>query len=229
MESQLYNMYRCMRHRNIYFCCTLAHSPSWSKLSELSDHWMGVCAQKCDTVRWAWGWWGWCEIAGGIYNVRAHNTLLAIYTLEKWGGSACGSTQNIIKLLVTTLLFFIYNRINVQAAPQPEDDSAYPQSQFNLNCTNYTMEQLKDLNLARGIAGAVSLLTVTIWYFSSWCSIKHTQLHFMQHLFVHLTIVTCLRDVSFMIQIEHQFEYYGQEQFCVFVGLPVWYIFSSLG
>jgi len=43
------------------------------------------------------------------------------------------------------------------SAPQPEDDAAYPQSQFNLNCTNYTMGQLKDLNLARGIAGAVSL------------------------------------------------------------------------
>ena len=40
----------------------------------------------------------------------------------------------------------------------------------------------------------------------------------LQRLFVHLTIVTCLHDVSFVLEIEHQFEYYGQEQFCAFVG-----------
>jgi len=40
----------------------------------------------------------------------------------------------------------------------------------------------------------------------------------LQRLFVHLTIVTCLRDVNYVFQIEHQFEYYGQEQFCAFVG-----------
>jgi len=61
-------MHAHMRHRNIYFCCTSAHSPSLSKLLELSDHLMGVCAQTCDAVQWAWGWWGRCEV-GGRYNV----------------------------------------------------------------------------------------------------------------------------------------------------------------
>ena len=40
----------------------------------------------------------------------------------------------------------------------------------------------------------------------------------LQRLFVHLTIVTCLHDVSFVLQIEHQFQYQGQEKFCAFVG-----------
>ena len=40
----------------------------------------------------------------------------------------------------------------------------------------------------------------------------------LQRLFVHLTIVTCLHDVSFVMEIEHQFQYRGQKQFCTFLG-----------
>jgi len=107
------------------------------------------------------------------------------------------------------------------AALKPENGSAYPQSQFNLNCTNYTVEQLKALNLARGIAGAVSLLTVTLilLFLVLYKAYKTT----LQRLFVQLTIVTCLHDFSFVLQIEHQFQYHGQEQFCAFVGfLDMW-------
>jgi len=104
---------------------------------------------------------------------------------------------------------------------KPENGSAYPQSQFNLNCTNYNITQLKALNLARGIAGAVSLLSVTLilLFLVLYKAYKTT----LQRLFVHLTIVTCLHDVIFVIQIEHQFQYPGQEQFCAFVGfLDTW-------
>ena len=45
----------------------------------------------------------------------------------------------------------------------------------------------------------------------------------LQRLFVHLTVVTCLHDISFVIQIEHQFEYHNQMQFCAFIGfLDTW-------
>ena len=78
------------------------------------------------------------------------------------------------------------------------------------------MEQLKKLNLTRGISGAVSLVTLTlIILFLVFYKAYTTTL---QRLFFHLTVVTCLRDVSFVIQIEHQFEYRGQKQFCAFVG-----------
>jgi len=40
----------------------------------------------------------------------------------------------------------------------------------------------------------------------------------LQRLFFHLTIVTWLHDVSFVIELEHRFEYRGQKQFCEFVG-----------
>jgi len=83
------------------------------------------------------------------------------------------------------------------------------------------VEQLKALNLARGIAGAVSLLTVTLilLFLVLYKAYKTT----LQRLFVHLTIVTCLHDVSFVLQIERQFQYQGQEKFCAFVGfLDMW-------
>jgi len=97
--------------------------------------------------------------------------------------------------------------------------SRSPRSQFDLNCSNFTQEQLKKLNLARGISGAVSLLTVaSILLFLVFYKAYTTTL---QRLFVHLTIVTCLHDVSYVLQLEHQFEYYGQKQFCEFVGFLV--------
>jgi len=81
--------------------------------------------------------------------------------------------------------------------------------------------QLKSVNLARGISGAISLVIVTlILLFLVFYKAYTTTL---QRLFVHLTIVTCLHDVSFVIQLEHQFEYHGQKQFCAFVGfLDLW-------
>ena len=108
------------------------------------------------------------------------------------------------------------------SALQPEDGSTYPQSQFDLlNCSNMTMEQLKSLNLARGISGAVSLLTVAsillfLVFYKAYAST-------LQRLFFHLTIVTCVHDVSFVLQLEHQFQYRSQKQFCEFVGfLDMW-------
>jgi len=91
---------------------------------------------------------------------------------------------------------------------QTEDYSAYPLSQFNLNCSNTTVEQLKKLNLARGISGAISLMMVaSILLFLVFYRAYGSTL---QRLFFHLTIVTCLHDVSFVIELEHQFEYCGQ-------------------
>ena len=109
------------------------------------------------------------------------------------------------------------------AALQPEDGSAYPhgQSQFNLNCTDFTVEQLKSLNLARSISGAISLVVVTfILLFLVFYKAYSTTL---QRLSFHLTIAACMHDISFVLQIERQFHYHGQKQFCEFVGfLDYW-------
>jgi len=78
------------------------------------------------------------------------------------------------------------------------------------------MEQLKTINLTRGIFGAISLVIVTLVLLFLVLYKAYTTT--LQRLFVHLTIVTCLHDVSFVIELEHQFKYYGQKQFCAFVG-----------
>ena len=83
------------------------------------------------------------------------------------------------------------------------------------------MEQLKSLNLARSITGVISLVVVTlILLFLVFYKAYSTTL---QRLSVHLTIMSCLHDVSFVLQIEHQFQYQGQKQFCEFIGfLDMW-------
>ena len=104
---------------------------------------------------------------------------------------------------------------------QSKDGSAHPQLLVYLNCTNYTVEQLKNIDLAKSISGAISLVIVTLILLFLVFYKAYTST--LQCLFFHLTIVTCLQDVSFVLQLEHQFEYHGQKQFCEFVGfLDMW-------
>ena len=92
----------------------------------------------------------------------------------------------------------------------------YLHSQFDLNCTNFTVAQLKTINLARGLTGAISLVMVSlILLFLIFYKAYRSAL---QRLLVYLTMVTCLHDISFVLQIEHQFEYNGQNKFCAFIG-----------
>ena len=83
------------------------------------------------------------------------------------------------------------------------------------------MEQLKNIDLAKSISGAISLVVVTLILF--FLVFYKAYSSTLQRLFFHLTIMTCLHDVSFVIQIEHLFQYSGQKQFCEFVGfLDMW-------
>lgn len=92
----------------------------------------------------------------------------------------------------------------------------YLHSQFDLNCTNFTVAQLKTINLARGITGAISLVMVSlILLFLIFYKAYRSAL---QRLLVYLTMVTCMHDINFVLQIEHQFEYNGQNKFCAFIG-----------
>ena len=104
------------------------------------------------------------------------------------------------------------------------EDGSYTQSQFDhdLNCTNSTSAaQLRAINLTRFIAGTISLaIVILILLFLLLYKAYTTTL---QRLFVHLTIASSLHDACFVIEVEHQFDYYGQEQFCAVVGfLDAW-------
>ena len=89
-------------------------------------------------------------------------------------------------------------------------------SQFNLNCTNFTEEQLKCSNLIRSVTAAVcallflsiSILLICHKAFSST----------FQRVYFYLLIVTFLVEVFISLSAEHQFQYKGQNDVCVFLG-----------
>ncbi len=89
-------------------------------------------------------------------------------------------------------------------------------SQFNLNCTDFTEDQLKSLNLTRSVTAAVcavlllsiSVLLVCHEAFSSR----------FQRLYFYLLTITFLVELFITLSIERQFQYKGQDDICVFLG-----------
>ena len=89
-------------------------------------------------------------------------------------------------------------------------------SQFNLNCTHFTAEQLKHCNLIRSVtaaACAVLLLSICILLI---CHKAFSSA--FQRLYFYLLIVTFLVEVFISLSAEHQFRYKGQNDVCVFLG-----------
>ena len=89
-------------------------------------------------------------------------------------------------------------------------------SQFYLNCTDFTEEQLKILNLTRGVtaaACAILVLSITVLLV---CHKAFSST--FQRLYFYLLIVTLLVEVFISLSIEHQFQYDGQDDVCVFLG-----------
>ena len=89
-------------------------------------------------------------------------------------------------------------------------------SQFNLNCTHFTEEQLKSLNLTRGVtavACAVLVLSISILLI---CHKSFSST--FQRLYFYLLIITVLIELFISLSIERQFQYKGQNDVCVFLG-----------
>ena len=92
----------------------------------------------------------------------------------------------------------------------------FSSSQFNLNCTSFTEDQLKSLNLTRSITavvGALLLLSISVLLICHGAFSSR-----FQRLYFYLLIVTFLVELSISLSIEHQFQYNGQDNVCVFLG-----------
>ena len=95
--------------------------------------------------------------------------------------------------------------------------------QFLLNCTNFTYQQLKSFNLARGITGTFCLLmsfvilVLLLRYFKAY---KST----MQRLILYNAVLTTLYQAGNVLQLEHQFSYTGQDIVCAILGAFYMYI-----
>ena len=88
--------------------------------------------------------------------------------------------------------------------------------QFNVNCTNLTIEQLKDVNLTRGVTAMVCAGLVLFILVFLVCHKAFSRT--FQRLYIYLLIVTFLVEVFISLSIEHQFQYSGQKEICVFLG-----------
>ena len=90
------------------------------------------------------------------------------------------------------------------------------QFQIVLNCTNFTLPQLKTINLTESACGLACLLVSVLilgvlLYYKAY---KTT----LQRLFLYLVNVTVLHEACLTSTIEHQFHYGGQETVCRILG-----------
>ena len=102
-------------------------------------------------------------------------------------------------------------------------ETEYHQFSLLANCTNFTFNQLKMFNLAKGLSGAVyliisiSILVLLLYVLKAY---KST----MQRLIIYHAVLTILHQLSSVLQLEHQFSYYGQSTVCGILGAFHMYI-----
>ena len=89
-------------------------------------------------------------------------------------------------------------------------------SQFNLDCTNFTVEDFKSLNRLRNITAFVcAAVTLAILIFLI-CRKAFTSL--FKRLYLYLVVGTLFAEIALTLNIEHQWHYEGQETVCVWLG-----------
>lgn len=78
-----------------------------------------------------------------------------------------------------------------------------PQFETLHNCTNFTNQQLKHINLARSLTGVLcmvvaTLILVALIFYKAYKSV-------LQRLFLYITAATVIGEGAFSLAIEHQF------------------------
>ena len=89
-------------------------------------------------------------------------------------------------------------------------------TQFNMNCTDFSVQTWKSLNLIRSVAAMIAALIILailifLLYFKSYSTL-------LQRLYLYLIIATLLNEIAGIISIDHQWRYPNQETLCVWVG-----------
>ena len=90
------------------------------------------------------------------------------------------------------------------------------ESQFNLNCTNFTEPQLKSLNLTRSVMAAVCvvILLLILVFLLAYKAYSTT----FQRLYLYVVIATVFSELIQVLGIEHQFRYRRQDVVCFWLG-----------
>ena len=89
-------------------------------------------------------------------------------------------------------------------------------SQFNMNCTDFTIEDLKFFNRLRNITALLcAAITLVILLFLIY---QKAFSSLFQRLYFYLVIGTLLTELAVGLNIEHQWHYRRQETVCVWLG-----------
>ena len=86
------------------------------------------------------------------------------------------------------------------------------ESQFHLNCTNFTTDQLKYINLTRSVTAMVCVLMVVLVLLFLIANKAYTST--LQRLYIYLLIGTLFSEAIQAVGLEHQWKYAIQEELC---------------
>ena len=92
-------------------------------------------------------------------------------------------------------------------------------SQFLLNCTDLNVTQLKTINTARSLAGAVC--TLSVFSILIYTLIRKAFYTVLQRLFIYLVLATVVQEALIAVSFEHQFQYPGQDELCTAYGFII--------
>ena len=86
-------------------------------------------------------------------------------------------------------------------------------SQFFLNCSDLSINDLATINLTFCLTGGVVSIFITLFLV-----IHRAYKSVLQRLFLYVMIAMIVRELLFAASIEHQFKYKGQEQVCILIA-----------
>lgn len=92
-------------------------------------------------------------------------------------------------------------------------------SQFLLHCTDLNVTQLKTINTARSLAGAVC--TIMVLSILIYTIVRKAFVTVLQRLFIYLVLATVLQEALIAVSFEHQFQYPGQDELCTGYGFII--------
>lgn len=88
--------------------------------------------------------------------------------------------------------------------------------QFNINCTTFTGEELKAINLTRSIVAILCVIIVVLILVLLLCHKAYTST--FQRLYIYVIIATLISESVQACGIEHQFHYHGQKVVCFWLA-----------
>ena len=88
--------------------------------------------------------------------------------------------------------------------------------QFNMNCTNFTLEEFEFFNRLRSITGTICMMILFFILLFLICYKAYSTV--FQRLYMYLVIGSVLSEIVTVLMMEHQWNYKGQESVCVWLG-----------